>query len=239
MNFKKWLTISETGTTRVRPSNASNVDRSALYGLAAQYGHRGTQLPISKGVDNKAVASVLAGIGSAIGKEQEESGFVSAPPPQMVELPSGSRVYLDKGYMPLQIPFVDGAYLPGLHPDNSNSSEGTDITKKVYNHIKFPDQDQRVRTMNDPSDQKISGKFLSPSTLRGNSQINTYGLAKNFTRALIKISLINKMMKEGLHEKYNVLKAKLEQEYIHDDSLVCVFSFEPIKTVAQDIEDRG
>jgi hypothetical protein len=236
MNFKKWLTISEAGTTRVRPSGQSNVDRSALYGLAAQYGHRGTQLPISKGIDNKAVASVLAGIGSGVGAEQEASGFVASPPPQMVPFPTGKKAYLEKGYLPLQIPFIGRQYLPGLKPDGSNTGEGSDITKKVYDQIPVPEQDPRVRTIEDGS-SSLSGKFPTPSSFK--NDISHYGLSKNFTRSLIKISIVNKMMKQGLHEKYNVLKAKLEQEHIHDDALVCVFSFEPIKTVAQDIDDRG
>jgi hypothetical protein len=235
MNFKKWIALTEAGAggnTRNRPTSQSNVDRSSLYGLAAQYGHSGTQVPISFGLNNKATTSFLAGIGSGIDKAQRDSGFEPAPAPQIQEFPISNKTYTESGYLPLQLPYILATRetLPGFKLSGLASHEA-DLSKQVFNFVRDPESDERVRKPGE--NPKDTNKFASLESM-GRSATDLYGNAKNFTRALIKIMIINRMFEKNLNTKYDLSKGRLGKEHVEDGNLVCVFYFEPMKTADQE-----
>lgn len=233
MNFKKWMALTEAGgTTRNRPTSQSNVDRSSLYGLSAQYGHRGTQVPISWGLNNKATAGFLAGIGSGIDKAQRDSGFEPSPPPQIQNFPMSGATHIETGYLPLQLPKIlaTNETLPGFKLSGLASYEA-DLSKQVYNFVRDPENDDRVRKPSDnPNDRN---KFATLKSMGGGAS-DLYAIAKNFTRALIKITIINRMFEKNLNTKYDLSKGRLGKEHVEDDNLVCVFYFEPMKTADEE-----
>lgn len=232
MKFKEWLDkIEEVATTKVRPTNLSNVDRSGLYGLAAQYGHSSTQLPISKGFDNKAVASVVAGVGSGIGRELEKSGRVFTAPPNIVKFPDLNQEMVMNGTLPLQIPVYKDEYGKRYEIFSSKNYSGN-MFSKVLPFVKDPANDPRVRQIGD--DPVTPGKFLSPRA----KNVEEMEWAKSFTRTLIHIMIANTMVQKGLDSKYDLRKAKLEIEEEESGNLICVYSFEP-KTKAPDRLKNG
>jgi hypothetical protein len=237
MNFKEWIKITErAGTTRQRPTSIDVVDRGSLYGAAAQFGRTSTQTPFAAGWNNQAVSSLIAGVGAGTNKALAATGYEPSPAPQINELPSTNKSIVEKGSLPLQLPLIlalgrDG-YLPGFRFDKIQSYD-SDISKQVYSHVKDPENDPRVRTAdnNSPNDKD---KFATLEQIGKNNTQGLYGIAKNFTRALIKISVINKMYEKGLDKKYNLSKGKLGKEVESDGNLICAFYFEPYETVDQE-----
>lgn len=237
MNFKEWLTIAEAGgTTRTRPTQQTVTDRGSLYGLSAQFGHRGTQMPLSAGINNQAVSGLAAGIGSGVNKALADSGFEPSPVPQISQLPTIDKPLLEKGILPLQLPLIlspTRQELPGFKISDSLQSYDMDIHKQVYKQVSDPDNDVRVRKIND--DPQDRTKFATLQQMKGPQETqNLLGLAKNFTRALIKISVILKMREKGLDKKYDLSKGRLGKEQENNGNLISVFYFEPYKTVDQE-----
>lgn len=246
MNFKEWLKISEVAV-RVRPSKTPSqsggappvADRGSLYGLAGTAGHAGTQLPISKGWNNQATAGFLSGIGSGVSKAQLDSGFEARPIPQIADLPTWQKPHVEHGNLPLQLPAIvtgdkpnDLQWLPGFEQDKLTSYD-VDMAQQVYKQVRHPDSDLRVLKTNDDQGKD---KFKSLSSFSSEYQNEFLGKAKNFTRALIKISIINEMMENGMDQKFNLAKGQLGKEHVENNTLICVFYFEPYKTVDQEVE---
>jgi len=231
MKFKQWLDkIEEASATKVRPSNISNVDRSALYGLAAQYGHSSTQLPISKGFDNKAVSSVIAGVGSGIGNELTKSGRVFTPPGNLVKFPDLNKEMVMHGTLPLQKPLYKDSSGKMVRIFNSNNYS-ENMFSKVLPFVPDPANDPRVKKLGD--DPATPGKFLSPSA----KNIEETEWAKSFTRALILIMIVNDMTQKGLDSKYDLRKAEKKIEEEESGNLICVYSFKPKTKVPDRLKD--
>lgn len=230
MKFKDWLgKIEEASATKIRPGPASNVDRSALYGLSAQYGHTSTQLPVSKELGNKAVTSVFGGIGSGIGKELEKSGRVFTAPPNLVPFPELNKAIVMHETLPLQIPVYKDDSGKRYEIFSSKNYSGN-MFSKVIPFVKDPANDPRVRKVGEPY---VVGTFMSPN----NKNLDELEWAKSFTRTLIHIMIANAMVEKGLENRYDLRKAKLEVEEVEDGNFVCVYSFEPKKQVPQGIKD--
>lgn len=229
MNFKKWLNKIEEASGRAtvnRPTATSVVDRSALYGLAAQFGHSGTQLPVSMDYKNKAVTSLAAGIGSSINKEFERSGRNISAPPNIGEFPSAKDKSIRYGMLPLQ--------LPKLTDENGQtyyviSSFSGDLLSKVSQIMTDPLKDSRVVKI---GEKYTKEKFMAPDM----NDYNDVERSKSFTRALIQ-QIIYLSMSEQDKSKYNFKKPKVESEAVKDGNLIVVFSFPRTKDISDEIGD--
>jgi len=222
-NFKHWLgTIEESGRGAVnRPSSSVVTDRSAIYGLAGQFGHASTQLPISFGHQNKAVASVLSGIGAGVEKVFQKKGRSLSPPPNIADLPRSSNKMVAYGILPLQLPLIN--------KDNEIqriSVNYATVSKVIPDPIKDP---RVVKTNEEFSDST----FLKPDI----SDFNQLNDSKQFTTLLLQRIIISAQSTETL-KKYNFLKPKLENEAIKkingDNHYFLVFSFPR----TQDVSDE-
>jgi len=236
MNFKKWIDIQEN---RVRnKATAQDVAaRDALFGLAAQFGHRGTQVPASGDIlQSKAGVGFLAGVGHGASKAMADSGYEPSPIPQVEKFPKLQKSHIEHGSLLLQVPKAydvssgKSEWLPGFDPSKLVSYE-SDISKQVYRQVPNPDTDPRVRKPNDNSNN--NSKFLALQMM-GSGQNDLLGAAKNFTRALIKISIIQRLKQKGLDKTYDLSKGKLGKEYQEGENLVCVFYFEKYKTAEEE-----
>lgn len=212
-NFKEWLKNIEEGTqVKNRPSAGSVTDRSNLLGASAYFGRPDTQLPISLGADNQAVAALAAGVGSGIRRSLEKSGAVVDPPPHILPKPPQKDTGFQHGSLPLQLPLDIESQRYFLSQSASASFWS------VMQIINDPQNDPRVLKIEDKS---TSGRFPPPNY---EDDVQVY-LAKTFTRTLIHIMIYNEMKKQGLDRKYDLTKAKLEAEDVKNGVLVCVFSF--------------
>lgn len=234
MSFKKWLNIQETGNVRVRPKGGpvqqapGIVATSDAFGAAAQFGRRGTPIPA-----DKAIAGVASGIGHGVSLAMADTGYEPSPIPQIEKFPTFQDKKTEYGSLFLQLPYIPSdpnKWQPGFRP-NSITSYDSDISKQVHKLVQYPDDDPRVRKPNDNS--KNDSKFATLQMM-GTGQSNLFGVAKNFTRALIKISVIQRLKEQGLDKKYDLPKGKLGKEYEENGNLVCVFYFEKYKTAEEE-----
>jgi hypothetical protein len=231
MNFKKWLeNIEESARGTVnRPTNNSVVDRSALYGLAAQFGHSGTQLPVSMDYRNKAAASLAAGVGSSINREFERSGRSIVTPPNIAKMPSFTNKIVKHGSLPLQLPKIfmnpkdkEPRYI--LNTFNKN------LFQKVIEIIPDPMRDPRVIKI---GEEPSNSKFILPKQ----EDFVELEQAKAFARALIHITIYNSLSEEE-KERYNIKNPKVEAEGIRDGNLIVAFSFSPRNDIPDEIKNQ-
>lgn len=230
MRFREWLGKIEeaSGGRKYVPGPESNTDRSALYGLSAQYGHRGTQLPISWGIDNKGSASLVAGVGGGVGSALDRSGFTVTPPPSLTKFPE-IRSKLVRNYsLPLQLPYLEGEDRPIVNTSNSSRRS---LFLKLGQIIqdKDPLKDPRVRKIGDSSNE--SGKFKFPNT----SDYAQIAQAKDFTRGLVHMVIANKLFEEGMINKYDLQNPSVEAEDVRDGIFICAMSFKKLKDIPDNI----
>lgn len=95
MNFREWLKILENS----RPATSQGVK----HGPDSMYGGPRTMLPISWGFDNRAVGSVIGGIGDARAKIRAQMGAEPGSVPHISNLEDIRRSSLKAIYMPLQL----------------------------------------------------------------------------------------------------------------------------------------
>lgn len=216
-NFKDWLKNIEEGTqVKNRPTIGSVTDRSNLLGASAYFGRPDTQLPISFGIDNQALASLAAGVGSGIRGSLERSGAVVDPAPHLLPKPPRKDIGFQQGSLPLQLPVEEGRYFLST----TASASFWSVMQKVAD----PLSDKRVLKIDDTS---AEGKFPIPNY----EDENQMYFSKTFTRTLIHIMIYNQMKKSGLDKKYELSKAELEAEGVKDGVLTCVFSFKKSKVL--------
>ncbi len=230
MNFKKWLeNIEESARGTVnRPTNNSVVDRSALYGLAAQFGHSGTQLPVSMDYRNKAVASLAAGVGSSVNKEFERSGRSIVAPSNIAKMPSFTNKIVKHGSLPLQLPkLIDPKDKEPFYILNTFNKN---LFQKVIAIIPDPISDPKViKIGEEPSDSK----FILPKE----EDFVELEQSKAFTRALIHITIYN-LLSEKEKERYDIKNPKVEAEGIRDGNLIVAFSFSPRNDIPDEIKNQ-
>lgn len=215
MNFKNWLgTIEEAGRGTVnRPSSSVVTDRSAIYGLAGQFGHASTQLPISFGYQNKAVASLISGIGGSLEKVFQKKGRSISPPANIADLPESRDRMITYGILPLQLPLIKSE-VGDYQRININYSTVSKI---------IPDP------MRDPSVVKTNQKFSDSTYKKPDiSDFNQLEDSKQFTTLLLQRIIISAQSTET-QKKYNFLKPRIERQLIKkidgNEHLFLVFSF--------------
>jgi len=231
MRFKEWLgNIEEAQLTKHTPGPGSNTDRSALYGLSAQYGHRGTQVPLSWGLDNKGTASLLAGVGGGVGSALDRSGFTVTPPPSLTKFPE-IRGKLVRNYsMPLQLPYVEGENRPIVNTSNSRRSLFIKLGQLIQD--KDPLKDPRVRRVGESGREQ--GKFKIPDPGDYTQIIQ----AKDFTRGLVHMVIANQLFSEGMMNKYDLQNPTVEVEDVKDGIFICAMSFNKLKSMPDSIGNR-
>lgn len=97
MNFRKWLRMYEDN----RPS------QGVRHGPDSMYGGQRTMLPISWGMDNRAVGAVVGGIGDARAKIRAQMGAEPGSVPHLSNLQDIRKSVLKAIYMPLQLDSAD------------------------------------------------------------------------------------------------------------------------------------
>lgn len=232
MRFKEWLeNIEESrGTVKHTPGPSSNTDRSALYGLSAQYGHRGTQVPLSWGIDNKGTASLIAGVGAGIGSALNRRGFTVTAPPSLTKFPE-IRSKLVRNYsLPLQLPYIEGSDKPVVN--TSNSPKNLFIKLGQIIEDKDPLKDPRVRKMGESGSEP--GKFKLPDF----GDYTQREQAKDFTRGLIHMVIANQLFAEGMMDKYDLQSYEQKVEGVRDGVLICALTFKKLNDMPDDIGDQ-
>lgn len=230
MKFKEWLGKIEEAMTKNIAGPGSNTDRSALYGLSAQYGHRGTQTPISFGLNNKAMASLIAGVGSGVGSALDRSGFTVTPPPSLTPFPTTQKKLVRNYSLPLQLPYEEGEEMPIVNTSNSTRNLFMKLGQVIVD--KDPLKDARVRKLDDAGDAK--GSFRLPD-MNDYAQIEQ---AKVFTRGLIHMVIANQLFEEGMMNKYDLQNPNVEAEGVRDGILICALSFNRLKDIPDNIGNQ-
>jgi hypothetical protein len=233
MKFREWLDKIEEagGGTKFTASSSSNTDRSALYGLSAQYGHRGTQVPISWGLNNKGTASLIAGIGSGIGASLDSSGFSATPPPNITPFPNMKEQLVRNYSLPLQLPYLEGSDRPVVNTSNSRRSLFLKLGQIIQD--KDPLKDPRARKMGDSGNE--AGKFKTPDP----SDYTQIEQAKDFTRGLVHMVIANKLFEEGMINKYDLQNPSVEAEDVRDGIFICAMSFKRLNDIPDNIGNEG
>ena len=233
MKFREWLDKIEEagGNVKQVAGSGSNTDRSALYGLSAQYGHRGTQLPISLGLNNKATASLIAGIGSGIGASLDSSGFSATAPPNITPFPTTKNQLVRHYSLPLQLPYEEGEDRPITKVSNS-SYKSLFMRLGQIIQDRDPLKDPRVRQAGD--DGSEGGKVRLPNK-------NDYAemlQAKEFTRGLIHMVIANQLFEEGMMSKYDLQNPAVEAEGTREGMFICALSFKRLNDIPDNIGNR-
>lgn len=105
MKFRTWLSKVEEGIQRGR--SMGNVDQTTGLGPTAHFGGQRAMLPVSWGVDNRAFAGLIGGVGEARAKIRARKGAEPGVASQYSWLDDMRRDGMQTAYMPLQLPTED------------------------------------------------------------------------------------------------------------------------------------
>lgn len=186
MRFKNWLVKTENASMKNR--SGGNVDRTTNMGPASHFGGSRTLMPISLGIDNRAFAGVVDGIGSARSKVRDEMGAEPGAASTYEKLQDMKREAVFSFYMPLQLPIE---YL----------GQSIYITKSLISKIKseFGDPMENVKVYNVENDNKTmrqrSEEMGTMLYTFAKNNINPSELesAQNYTTAMMMASIQMKL----------------------------------------------
>lgn len=102
MKFRDWLFNIEEGNQRSR--SMGNTDASTALGPLNQFGGQRAMLPISKGIDNRAFAGIIGGVGEARAKIRARKGAEPGVASQYNWLDDLRRDNMQTATLPLQLP---------------------------------------------------------------------------------------------------------------------------------------
>jgi hypothetical protein len=192
MNFKEWICRIEEGNQRARPSQGvGNPDMTTGMGPASHFGGPRAMLPISPGIDNRAFAGVMDGIGAARSKIRARKGAEPGVASQYDTLDDIRRSSMQTVNMPLQLPAdwsIENNGVIGMSKGllaQIKSSFGDPLqSSSVYNldekgHIKYPSSQGSTRLY-----IFTKGKDENPAE---------YDSAVNYTTALMLASLTTRL----------------------------------------------
>lgn len=251
MKFREWLKNIEEAQLRNRVPSA-NTDPTTSWGAAAQYGGSRALLPISYGIDNRAFAGVLDGIGIARKKIQDETGAEPGSASQYSGLEDVRRSNLQVAYMPLQYPedYTEDQVLSfnrGLVTKARITAPSGDPLSdpSIYN---VDESKSKLRPFD--KNMMVTKLLKVPEGRTANS--NTYASSIKFAMALIHASFMTRLEKFS-HllnlEKPNI-KEKKVVPFVDDFGregkkiyyvLICAFEFLPRSkdtTFDNDIHDE-
>jgi hypothetical protein len=191
MRFREWLLMTEAG--QQRSHIVGNRDQTTNLGPTSQFGGPRTMLPVSFGIDNRAFAGVVDGIGTARAKIRADMGAEPGAASHYEPLQDMRRSNLQTMYLPLQ------------YDKNTVEGEAVYVTKGLVARLKSSFDDPmknegvyRVGENNellagheDPRDMLT--KLYVTSRDEGHNGFNEPSL--NYTTALMQASLSKKLSK--------------------------------------------
>lgn len=203
MKFKNWLVKTENASMKNR-SGLGNVDRTTNLGPAANFGSSRTLMPISLGIDNRAFAGVVDGIGSARAKVRDEKGADPGAASSYEKLQDMKKEAVFSFYMPLQLPIEysgQSIYITKSLTSKIKSEFGDPINNmKVYN-VENDNQTMRPR-------EEEMGTILYTFT-KNNINPSELESAQNYTTAMMMASIHMKL--SAKLNSVNVLNPELVQ----------------------------
>lgn len=228
MKFKEWL---ENRLDEVDSKRGFRGDQSAA-NPASRFGSTMTQLPLSKDLDNAAIAGLAGGIGDAFRRNLRRMGHDLSPtdrietPPWKMEKP-----HMEGASLPLQLPII-----------NNNEYVGEGFTygkagiRKLATIVGEPAyRDYKIRTANDPDN--APNKF-EKYTQGKEGPMRSHQMATAFTQALLHLAVRDKVRDE--HKgKYDLDSMRLESSHEDENNIItCVFSIKS-NSLYRNQEDEG
>lgn len=229
MKFKEWMDRFD----EVDSKNNYRGDRSAA-NPASRFGSTMTQLPLSKDVDNAAIAGLAGGIGDAFRRNLRRMGHELSPtdridtPPWKMEKP-----HAEGASLPLQLPILDGRPLVGQGFNYGKAGIRSLIANGIV--VEPVHRDSKVRTAEDPD---VSPDKFEKYAEGQNEPIKGYQMALSFTQSLLHLAVRDKVREEQ-KDKYDLDSMRMESSQVDQNNvLTCVFSFKS-NSLYKNKEDGG
>jgi hypothetical protein len=224
MEFKNWLQKIEEAKFRPKNIDIGNLAIGRI-GPMGTFGQTD-----SPSLASRAASGLLSGIGKSL---RQELGSLGADAPYNLLPPvEWKETFIDGISLPLQLPYIGGKEVPGIKVSKS-ASYGSDRTTLI-NVMNFfqgnnPLQDPRVRKTNELS--KDDNKFDLANL---ENELNVF-VAKKFTLSLAKLVMMHKNYDKTRY--YDFENPKVTQ-YIKNNQLVCVFTYQKIKNLPSDVDQN-
>lgn len=216
MKFRTWLIDLEESGPQRNASGQGNTDRTTGLGPLSQYG-RSYMMPVSANMNNRAVAGLIDGIGTARSKVRARKGAEPGVASQYHGWDDESRDGMTYMYMPLQTPNADfhrggeisrtKSFVKSLKRTYFGSHENA----KIWS-VSRSDNITLVRPTEASTDI-----YLYPN--KGAEDANKLNDAKEFTRALMEALIAKRLEPYAIH--LNVENPQLVQQE---------FAYAPYKT---------
>ena len=220
MNFKNWLLISEKNVKNT-PSSGSAIDTSSLYGAAAQWGGSHTQLP-----GEKAATHLGTGVGLGVDAELQKQGRVFNAQGTIVDRPGIKDMLVMHGELPIQINKESKFYNKEGQPMCQCKGQKETWTY-ILDHLGVKDPMNHDMVLR-PGNEYRKGETFIPlydSDEKIDEADSCVQCAKNFTKTLIHIVIVNEIVRKGDKDKYDLLNPEFQKEIERDGRLLCVLSF--------------
>lgn len=230
MKFKEWLDIQENQATRQTPGDRSSAPPASRFGSVF------TQLPISRSLDNAAVASVAGGLGNAMSRNFDKAGLKLSTTARIEELPRDGKPVVRHLSLPLQLPIVDNA--PQLGPNFRYSKSSL---KTMQNLIPNALSDSRIRRVGENGSAPGRFELYNSQNSNQNDPQRSLYAATEFTQALMHLILFTYMASRKDAPAYDLVNIKMESSRRDDryNVLTCVFSIKINKLFQQNSSNVG
>lgn len=186
MKFREWFRKIEEAQQRSRAYDA-NVITTTAAGPFARHGSPDTMLPISRGLDNRAVASVIDAIGTSRADNRREMGFDVRATSRIEPFPSERQPYMETRYMALQYP----------QGWMGHRNYGTGLVNTIRSMVPEPGTDPKVWKIDERmqliKEPKIDNRFQLYLFKKGQQEREILISAINFTKALMHVDLANSL----------------------------------------------
>jgi hypothetical protein len=189
MNFRSWL-------RSIEEASSAEPSQDIRRGSEGKYGSR-AMLPVSFGLNNRAAASLIGGMGQTSAKILARKGAEPGQVPQLPNLEDMKRSMLKAIYMPLQLPTdYDEESGQVLYSGRNLMNRARGISPNN------PLEDPGIWRVNKGDNASIVGggsnmktKLFTYNTSAGpHSNSSVYQSAVNFTEALMKVALMARIV---------------------------------------------
>jgi len=226
MKFKNWLQKIEESKFRPKNIDVGNLAIGRI-GPMGTFGQTD-----SPSIGSRAVSGLLGGIGKSL---RQELGSLGAEAPYNLLPPvEWKENFIDGISLPLQLPYINGKEVPGIKVSRS-ASYGADRTTLVnvmtFFQGKNPFEDPRVRKPNELAEDNNKFDLVN---LQEKNELSIF-IAKKFTLALAKLIMMHKNFDKT--KFYDFENPKVTQ-YIKNNQLVCVFTYQKLKNLPKDVEQE-
>jgi len=188
MRFREWLLTTEAAQQRSHITG--NRDNTTNLGPTSQFGGPRTMLPVSWGIDNRAFAGVVDGIGTARAKVRADMGAEPGAASHYEPLQDMRRGNVQTLYLPLQLEkdYTDG--------EPVHLTKG--LVAKIKSQFKDPLDDDGVYGVDEQmalvggTPSQMMTKLYTTNRSEGHDP-SKYEAAVNYTTALMQASISNKL----------------------------------------------